>query len=180
MVRIGSTLWKGPFASAFVASSRKCWRPNWKRPRSAADMLGAALRTGIVSGHRERQLIGTFGPVTASVPRARLVGTDGRTSEWRNRTISARKRLTRRAEALIAATYLAGTKRGGYAGRWPRCSAAAIGQDVVSRAWAQGPNRLGGSVAAARSGAGRCRAPRPRRDGGVEFASTARDRAVAC
>jgi hypothetical protein len=32
-------------------------------------------------GHRERQLIGTFGPVTVSVPRARLVGrTAGRRS----------------------------------------------------------------------------------------------------
>src|SRR5260370_138859 len=60
-------------------------------------------------GHRERQLIGTFGPVTVSVPRARLAEADGRTSEWRNRTIPSYKRLTKRAEALVAATYLAGT-----------------------------------------------------------------------
>src|SRR5258708_32217016 len=59
-------------------------------------------------GHRERQLIGTFGPVTVSVPRARLAEADGRTSEWRNRTIPSYKRLTKRAEALIAATSLAG------------------------------------------------------------------------
>jgi transposase-like protein len=45
-------------------------------------------------GHRERQLVGTFGPVTLSVPRARLAGADGKTSEWRNRTIPAYKRLT--------------------------------------------------------------------------------------
>jgi Transposase, Mutator family len=76
--------------------------------------------------HRERQLIGTFGPVTVSVSRARRAGADSRTSEWRNRTLPVHKRLTRRAEALIAATYLAGTNtiRGGCAGRWPRCSAA--------------------------------------------------------
>src|ERR1700752_2696488 len=48
-------------------------------------------------GHRERQLIGTFGPVAVSVPRARLVEADGRTSEGRNRTLPASKRLTPRA-----------------------------------------------------------------------------------
>jgi len=52
-------------------------------------------------GHRARQLVGTFGPVTLSVPRARLAGADGRTSEWRNQTIPAYGRLTKRAEALI-------------------------------------------------------------------------------
>jgi putative transposase len=86
-------------------------------------------------GHRERQLIGTFGPVTVSVPRARLVGTDGRTSEWRNRTIPAYKRLTRRAEALIAATYLAGTNTRRVRRALAALFGGAIGKDVVSRAW---------------------------------------------
>ena len=44
-------------------------------------------RRGHRHGHRARQLVGTFGPVTLSVPRARLAGADGRTSEWRNQTI---------------------------------------------------------------------------------------------
>jgi transposase-like protein len=86
-------------------------------------------------GHRERQLIGTFGPVTVSVPRARLVGTAGRTSEWRNRTIPAYKRLTRRAEALIAATYLAGTNTRRVRRALAALFGGAIGKDVVSRAW---------------------------------------------
>lgn len=60
-------------------------------------------------GHRERRLIGTFGPLAVSIPRARLVAADGKTSEWRNRTIPAYKRLTKRAEALIGAAYLSGT-----------------------------------------------------------------------
>lgn len=55
-------------------------------------------------GHRERQLIGTFGLVSVPVPRARLAGADARTWEWYNRAIPACRRLTRRAEALIAAT----------------------------------------------------------------------------
>src|SRR5260221_14270462 len=59
-------------------------------------------------GHRERHLIGTFGPVTVSVPRARLAGADGRTSEGRHPPIPSYKRPTKPAEALIAATYLDG------------------------------------------------------------------------
>ena len=40
-------------------------------------------------GHRERQLMGTFGPATVRVPRARLDRSDGQTVEWRNATIPA-------------------------------------------------------------------------------------------
>ena len=86
-------------------------------------------------GHRQRQLIGTFGPVSVSVPRARLAGAEGRTSEWRNRTIPAYRRLTRRAEALIAATYLAGTNTRQVRRALAALFGGAIGKDVVSRAW---------------------------------------------
>src|SRR3954452_21775694 len=77
--------------------------------------LGAALqrrryeRTGAggpVRGHRhgrrDRQILGTFGPTTVSVPRARLAAADGMTREWRNRTLPAYKRLNRQGEGLIA------------------------------------------------------------------------------
>src|SRR5258707_8522173 len=94
-------------------------------------------------GHRERHLIGTFGPVTVSVPRARLAGADGRTSEWRNQTIPSYKRLTKRAEALIAATYLAGTNtrpvRRGLAAPF----GGPIGQRIGSRRWHKVPTGLG-------------------------------------
>ena len=53
-------------------------------------------------GHRERTLMGTFGAVTICVPRARLATPEGGTTEWRNASIPAYQRLTRRAEALIA------------------------------------------------------------------------------
>ena len=65
--------------------------------------------TGYRHGHRDRQLLGTFGPVRVSVPRARLVGRDGRQEEWRSQVLPAYKRLTARAERLIAGAYLAGT-----------------------------------------------------------------------
>ena len=86
-------------------------------------------------GHRERQLVGTFGPVTLSVPRARLAGADGKTSEWRNRTIPAYKRLTKRAEGLIAAAYLSGTNTRRVRRALGALFGGAIGKDVVSRAW---------------------------------------------
>ena len=71
----------------------------------AALQRGRYDRQGTTHGHRHshraRQLVGTFGPVALSVPRARLAGADGRTSEWRNQTIPAYRRLTKRAEARI-------------------------------------------------------------------------------
>jgi len=87
------------------------------------------------NGHRERQVIGTFGAETVCVPRARLVREDGGTTEWRSRALRRYQRLTKRAEALIAGAYLAGTNTR----RVRRALAAlfdgAVGKDVVSRAW---------------------------------------------
>jgi putative transposase len=86
-------------------------------------------------GHRARQLVGTFGRVTLSVPRARLAGADDRTSEWRNQTIPAYRRLTKRAEALIAGAYLSGTNTRRVRRALGALFGGAIGKDVVSRAW---------------------------------------------
>ncbi|MCP5111497.1 MAG: IS256 family transposase, partial [bacterium] len=61
---------------------------------------------GYRHGRRSRQLIGTFGPVTLSLPRARLHEAGGGTREWRSATIRAHKRLTKQAEAVIAGAYL--------------------------------------------------------------------------
>ena len=87
------------------------------------------------NGHRARQVIGTFGTETVRVPRARLVREEGGTAEWRSKALRRYQRLTRRAEALIAGAYLAGTNTR----RVRRALAAlfdgAIGKDVVSRAW---------------------------------------------
>src|SRR5262249_15469850 len=95
-------------------------------------------------GHRERQLVGTFGPVTLSVPRARLVAADGTTSEWRNRTIPAYRRLTKRAEGLIAAAYLSGTNTPARAPRARRAVRRGHRQGRGEPGLAQGTDRLGG------------------------------------
>ena len=76
-------------------------RDRYKRPRLAETCVGgrAVAGAGHRHGHRERQLMGTFGPVTVRVPRARLDRSDGKTVEWRNATIrptsGARNRPTR-------------------------------------------------------------------------------------
>ena len=86
-------------------------------------------------GHRERSLLGTFGTVTVRVPRARLATPEGGTREWKNATIPAYKRMTRRAEALIAGAYLAGTNTRRVRRALAALFGGAVGKDTVSRVW---------------------------------------------
>jgi putative transposase len=87
------------------------------------------------NGHRERQIIGTFGAETVKVPRARLVDDRGGTSEWRSQALRRYQRLTRKAEALIAAVYLAGTNTRRVKRALFSLFDGAVSKDVVSRAW---------------------------------------------
>ena len=91
--------------------------------------------SGTRNGHRDRQLLGTFGPVAVSVPRARLSGAAGKQEEWCSKTLPAYKRLTRRAEALIAGAYLAGTNTRRVRRALSALFAGAVGKDTVSRVW---------------------------------------------
>jgi hypothetical protein len=86
-------------------------RDRYERPRLAETCGGgrAVKRAGYRHGHRERQLMGTFGPATVRVPRARLETSEGKTVERKNATIPAYQRRTKLADALIAGAYLAGT-----------------------------------------------------------------------
>jgi transposase-like protein len=86
-------------------------RKRYERPLLAETEADAKApeAAGHRHGHRARQLMGTFGPVTVRVPRARLDAPDGKTAEWKNATIPAYQRRTKQADALIAGAYLAGT-----------------------------------------------------------------------
>jgi len=86
-------------------------RKRYERPSLAETEADARAPevAGHRHGHRARQLIGTFGPVTVRVPRARLEAPDGKTAEWKNAMIPAYQRRTKQADALIAGAYLAGT-----------------------------------------------------------------------
>ena len=83
-------------------------------------------------GHRERQLVGSFGPVEITVPRARVTA-DGRTGEWKSKTLPRYARMTRQVEALIAGTSLAGTNTRRVRRALAALFKGAIAKDTVSR-----------------------------------------------
>ena len=85
-------------------------------------------------GHRERSLLGTFGPTTVRVPRARLATAAGKTKEWRNATIPAYQRRTKRADALIAGAYLSGTNTRRVRRALAALFGGAVGKDT-GRVW---------------------------------------------
>jgi transposase-like protein len=87
------------------------------------------------NGHRERQVIGTFGGETVKVPRARLIDEGGQASEWRSEALRRYQRLTKKAEALIASVYLAGTNTRRVKRALFGLFDGAVSKDVVSRAW---------------------------------------------
>ena len=92
-------------------------------------------KKGYRHGHRTRQLVGTFGTETVSVPRARIEDEEGKITEWRSRALPRYQRLTKKAEALIASVYLAGTNTRRVKRALYGLFEGAVGKDVVSRAW---------------------------------------------
>src|SRR5580693_1526556 len=86
-------------------------------------------------GHRERRILGTFGATMVRVPRARLTTPEGKTTEWRNATIPAYQRRTKRADALIAGAYLSGTNTRRVRRALAALFGGAVGKDTVSRTW---------------------------------------------
>ena len=109
-------------------------RDRYERPRMGGgnSPMGAV---GSRHGHRERGLMGTVGAVTIRVPRARLTTAEGKTAEWRNATIPAYQRRTKRADALIAGAYLSGTNTRRVRRALAALFGGAVGKDTVSRVW---------------------------------------------
>jgi transposase-like protein len=94
---------------------------------------GAAA--GYRNGTRSRRLLGSFGPVGVTVPRARLVAPDGTSREWRSAVLPRYARMTRQVEALVASAYLSGTNTRRVRRALGALFKGAIGKDVVSRVW---------------------------------------------
>ena len=90
---------------------------------------------GYRNGTRKRQLLGSFGPVQLSVPRARMAAEGGGTQEWRSATLPRYARMTRQVEALIAGAYLSGTNTRRVKRALAALFGGAVGKDVVSRTW---------------------------------------------
>ena len=92
-------------------------------------------KKGYRHGRRDRQITGTFGTQTISVPRARIEDDAGNVSEWRSKALPRYQRLTKKAEALIASVYLAGTNTRRVKRALHGLFQGAVSKDVVSRTW---------------------------------------------
>jgi putative transposase len=101
------------------------------RGRYARDWAAKGHR----NGHRERRLDTTFGPLVLTVPRGRLAADDAGEREWKSALLPAYRRLSRRAELLIAEVYLAGVNTRRVRRALQTLFAGRIGKDAVSRAW---------------------------------------------
>jgi hypothetical protein len=111
-------------------------RPRYGRLVSSSGKNdGLAAVAGHRHGHRSRSLTGTFGRTEIAVPRARLVGVDGKTTEWKSKVLRTYQRRTLAADALIASAYLAGTNTRRVRRVLKALFAEGIGKDVVSRVW---------------------------------------------
>ena len=112
-------------------------RPRYGRaaPEPGEEGSKEARCTGHRHGHRSRSLLGTFGPVEVSMPRARLNTPDGGTTEWKSKALKAYQRRTVTADALIAATYLAGTNTRRVRRALATLFGGAVSKDTVSRTW---------------------------------------------
>src|SRR6185369_8632524 len=107
-------------------------RSRYQRAGAANVASGTA---GYRHGRRVRQLLGSFGAVTISVPRARLNEADGTSREWRSEALPRYARMTRQVEALIAGAYLSGTNTRRVRRALGALFKGAVGKDVVSRTW---------------------------------------------
>src|SRR5215467_3363371 len=120
-------------------------RPRYGRrpmtdPENADDPSGIS---GYRHGHRSRSLMGTFGRVEITVPRARLDTAAGKTTEWKSAALRAYQRRTKQADSLIAGAYLAGTNTRRVRRALSAVFGGAISKDTVSRDVAEGERRLG-------------------------------------
>jgi putative transposase len=110
-------------------------RPRYGRRSATSSGKNEAAVAGHRHGHRSRSLTGTFGRTQIAVPRARLLGADGKTTEWKSKVLRTYQRRTLAADALIASAYLAGTNTRRVRRALKALFAEGIGKDVVSRIW---------------------------------------------
>ena len=89
---------------------------------------------GYRHGRRDRQLLGSFGPGTISVPRGRLNNADG-TREWHSEALPRYTRMTKQVEALITGAYLSGTNTRRVRRALDALFKGAVSKDTVSRTW---------------------------------------------
>jgi hypothetical protein len=82
---------------------------DWLDQAGGCAMIGCANLgvTGHRHGHGSRSLMETFGQTEIEGSAGRLDGSDGKTTEWKSRTLRAYLHRTLATDALIARTYSA-------------------------------------------------------------------------
>lgn len=91
-------------------------------------------RQGYRHGQRARTLTTSLGPTTIGMPRARIQGPAGTTTEWRSTTVARYQRRTRRVDEAILGVYLAGTNTRRIKGALaPLLRNGPLSKDAVSR-----------------------------------------------
>ena len=111
-------------------------RPRYGRrsePTSGSAAPPAIL--GHRHGRRARMLTGTFEQTEITVPRARITGEDGKTSEWKSKALRSYQRRTETIDAVIASAYLSGTNTRRVKRVLASLFTGGVGKDVVSRVW---------------------------------------------
>jgi transposase-like protein len=111
-------------------------RPRYgRRSEPIPDCATTTAIIGHRHGRRSRKLTGTFGQAEIVVPRARIAGENGKTTEWKSKALRSYQRRTATIDALIASAYLSGTNTRRVRRVLAALFAEGVGKDVVSRVW---------------------------------------------
>jgi transposase-like protein len=91
-------------------------------------------RQGYRHGTRPRTLTTSLGPVTFTLPRARVEESDGTTREWRSTIVPRYQRRTARVDAALVGVYLTGSNTRRIKGALaPLLRGGPLGKDAISR-----------------------------------------------
>jgi putative transposase len=110
-------------------------RPRYGRRQASMEEDAQVPAAGYRHGHRTRRLIGTFGQTDMTIPRARMIDANGKTSEWQSKALRSYQRRTETIDAIIASAYLAGTNTRRVKRVLASLFVDGVGKDVVSRVW---------------------------------------------
>lgn len=86
-------------------------------------------RCGYRNGHEEREVVTANGPVALRVPRGRLLGENGKSSEWRSDLLPRYQRRSREVNEAILGCYLGGVNTR----RIRRSLKPLLGEQLLSR-----------------------------------------------
>jgi len=101
---------------------------------AAPSVRVGAARVGYRHGTRDRTLTTSLGPTTFAMPRARVVTSEGGTTEWRSELVPRYQRRSEQVDEAILGVYLSGTNTRRIKGALaPLLRGGPLSKDAVSR-----------------------------------------------